>query len=336
MEPVALKRASELIQVTDLLERLGMSPERTLRQAKLPMWHYCDPDDPIPAHHISVLMGQAARSLGNPAFGVLVGADSSLATMGSFGRLVASALSTYHALETGCRLIRQHCSDARHWLIEIGDEVWYCGKRAGPPEAGRRQMEQYVLMRMIDHVRLTAGPSWRPAKVFLQTREVPEPELREALDDPEIRIGQDFTGIAFPCALLAQPLQRRGTPAWDKQEKESRLRHTAPISSFVDSLRQLAGTLLKEGPPQVETMAEIAGLSVRSLQRHLAKNGLSHSQLVDQARYQAATRLLEDADIRITDIAMELSYTDSANFTRAFKRWAGVTPREYRRHQQMQ
>ena len=87
-----------------------------------------------------------------------------------------------------------------------------------------------------------------------------------------------------------------------------------------------------EGPPRIETMAEIAGLSVRSLQRRLAEYGLCHSEIVDQARYQAAVRLLQDAETRITDIAMDLGYTDSAHFTRAFKRWAGVTPREYRRY----
>jgi AraC-like DNA-binding protein len=256
--------------------------------------------------------------------------------MGSFGRLVASSLTTYHAFETCCRLIHLHNSGSHLSLTEAGDEVWFCHSEFHSPKIGRRQKEQYVVMRMIDHVRLAAGPSWRPAKVCLQTRKAPERELREALGDPEIRIGQKFTGIAFPRALLAQPLRQRATPSRDREEDaEALLRHTAPAASFVGTLRQLAGTLLKERPPQIETMAEITGLSVRSLQRRLAENGLSHSQLVDQARYQAATRLLEDADIRMTDIAMELNYSDSANFTRAFKRWAGVTPREYRSHQQM-
>ena len=43
METVALTRASQLIHVTNTLERLDLSPERVLEQAKLPMWHYCDP-----------------------------------------------------------------------------------------------------------------------------------------------------------------------------------------------------------------------------------------------------------------------------------------------------
>ncbi len=80
-------------------------------------------------------------------------------------------------------------------------------------------------------------------------------------------------------------------------------------------------------------MAELSGLSVRSLQRRLAEHHLSHSQIVDQACYQAATRLREDAGNRITDIGFKPGYADSAHFTRAFKGWAGVTPRDYRAHQ---
>ena len=110
----------------------------------------------------------------------------------------------------------------------------------------------------------------------------------------------------------------------------------APSADFADTLRKLAGTLLKtEGVLRIETMAEITGLSVRTLQRRLAKHGLTHFKIIDQARYQTAARLLGDADIRITDVAMDLGYADSAHFTRAFKRWAGMTPREYRSHELM-
>ena len=74
-------------------------------------------------------------------------------------------------------------------------------------------------------------------------------------------------------------------------------------------------------------------MSVRSLQRHLADSSLSFAQLVDEVRFEAASAMLYDPDIRIVDISAELGYTDSANFTRAFHRWAGVSPREFRRAQ---
>ncbi len=336
MEGIPLTRASQLFHVTATLERLGVSAERALREARLPMWHYCDPHDLIPAHHIYELIDRAARITGQRNLGLLVGQDNSVATLGDFGRLIASSLTTYDSFKTSCRLIHVHTSTALNWLTEAGDDVWFCRSQFRGPDVGRRQMEQYVLMRLIEHVGMGAGAAWRPAKICLQSREAPDGELREALGDPEIYSGQDFTAIAVPRALLAQPLRRNGVSASNgQQDEDALLRRGAPAHGFVDTLRQLAGTLLKEQPPQIRTMAEITGLSVRSLQRRLAAANLTYSQLIDQARFQAARGLLEDADNRITDIGMELGYSDSAHFTRAFKRWAGVTPSEYRNYQQV-
>ena len=301
------------------------------------MWHFCDPDDVVPTHHIYRFMDKAARSLGIRTFGLMVGTQNRFATLGAYGKLVANAPTPFDSFRTSSRLLPLHTSDARNWMTGTDKEVWLCRSQFGGPQVGRREMEQYVLMRLIEHVGSAAGPSWRPAKVCLQTHEAPDPELREALGDPVIRIDQKITAIAVPHALLAQPIRRQGSaPKALTDAEERRLRDTAPGSSFVDTLRQLTETLLKEEPPKIETMAEIAGLSVRSLQRRLAKNGVSHSEILDQARYKAAARLLEGGHQRITDIGMELGYADSAHFTRAFKRWAGVAPREFRRHRQMQ
>ncbi len=334
MTQIGLTRASQLIHITDTLERLGYSAERMLTRANLPMWHYCDPDDLIPTHHIHRLMSHAARNLGSPVFGLQVGLESSIASLGSYGKVIASAVSIKHALEASCRLIHLHSSDARLWLIPAGDEVWFCRNRFRGPKFGRTQVEQYVLTRLIDYVRLGSGPSWQPAKVCLQTQEAPPRELKEALGDPEIRIGQRCTAIAIPRGFLALPLRHHRTPGEASDGEEARLRDTAPAPSFCGSLRQLTAALLKqEGPPKIEIMAEITGLSVRSLQRRLAECELSHGEIVDHARYQAAIRLLDDSEIRITDIGIELGYADSAHFSRAFKRWAGVSPREYRSNQ---
>ena len=73
-------------------------------------------------------------------------------------------------------------------------------------------------------------------------------------------------------------------------------------------------------------------MSVLSLQRRLAKEGLTFSQLVDEVRLEMAVPQLRDPDIKLTDIALGLGYSDPAQFTRAFNRWAGVSPSEYRAH----
>ena len=77
--------------------------------------------------------------------------------------------------------------------------------------------------------------------------------------------------------------------------------------------------------------AELANLSVRSLQRKLAASGVVFSELVDQARAELAVEMLKDTEVSVDDIVTILGYSSSSNFARAFQRWQGMAPSEYRR-----
>jgi AraC-like DNA-binding protein len=66
------------------------------------------------------------------------------------------------------------------------------------------------------------------------------------------------------------------------------------------------------------------------LQRRLADRGYSYQTLVDEARRQLSKRLLEETDYSLFEIAFMTGFSDQSAFTRAFKRWAGQTPRSFR------
>jgi AraC-like DNA-binding protein len=66
------------------------------------------------------------------------------------------------------------------------------------------------------------------------------------------------------------------------------------------------------------------------LQRQLKEEGLTFRRLVDEARFLEARDLLGEEDVSLIEIAHELSYSDQAHFNHAFRRWAGVTPSQYR------
>ena len=78
-------------------------------------------------------------------------------------------------------------------------------------------------------------------------------------------------------------------------------------------------------------MAEITRLKQRTLQRRLKRAGLTFRDAVDQVRYEISLPLLHDRDHKLLDIALELGYSDAAHFIRAFRRWSGMTPSEFRR-----
>jgi AraC-like DNA-binding protein len=85
-----------------------------------------------------------------------------------------------------------------------------------------------------------------------------------------------------------------------------------------------------DGYPQITLAAEIAGTSVRTLQRRLAEQGVSYSEVVDRARFDVASRLLTESDAPSIEVAYATAYSDPSHFARAFRRIAGVSPREYR------
>jgi AraC-like DNA-binding protein len=85
------------------------------------------------------------------------------------------------------------------------------------------------------------------------------------------------------------------------------------------------------GSPDIEVVASAVGVSVRTLQRRLRQLGTSYADVARQVRCDAALRMLRSRERTIGQIARTLGYADHPHFTRAFLRWMGVTPREFRR-----
>jgi AraC-like DNA-binding protein len=67
----------------------------------------------------------------------------------------------------------------------------------------------------------------------------------------------------------------------------------------------------------------------KHLQRMMKEHGLGYSELLNEARQHYALEKLKSPSIKISDIAFQLGYRDAAHFTRAFKRWTGMTPSQY-------
>jgi AraC-like DNA-binding protein len=72
-------------------------------------------------------------------------------------------------------------------------------------------------------------------------------------------------------------------------------------------------------------------LSERTLKRRLMEQGTSFVELLDGARRERAVSLLQTTELGLADVAEQVGYTELSNFTRAFRRWTGVTPNRFRK-----
>ena len=93
--------------------------------------------------------------------------------------------------------------------------------------------------------------------------------------------------------------------------------------------RALASRIAKEDV-QIQSVARALAISTRSLQRRLAAAGVTYQDLLDQTRREAANRYLRVATFSIGEVAYLLGYSEAAAFHRAFKRWTGMGPQEFR------
>jgi AraC-like DNA-binding protein len=105
----------------------------------------------------------------------------------------------------------------------------------------------------------------------------------------------------------------------------------APIGGRMsDRVRGIATLLLRDGEPSASTTASRMKMSVRTLNRALAAEGTSYRAILDQLRHELACRHLVDSRLSICEIAFLLGFSDMSAFYRAFKRWTGRTPAEFR------
>ena len=99
--------------------------------------------------------------------------------------------------------------------------------------------------------------------------------------------------------------------------------------SFVDQVRMLI--LARPGYfPDVDYVAEKMELSTRTLRRRLKNEGTSFRDLLEEIRYGLAREYLTDTDLPMDEISSLLGYTESGNFSHAFRRWAGIAPSAWR------
>jgi len=95
-------------------------------------------------------------------------------------------------------------------------------------------------------------------------------------------------------------------------------------------VRAVIEAQLPDGEPGAERIAQALHLSLRSLQRHLADEGCRFDALLNECRQNLALQHLRDPQCSLAEISHLLGFADTSSFNRAFKRWTGVTPGQFR------
>lgn len=329
-------RAAHLAPYIRVLREAGAPVERKLRRAGLPTTLSEEPDGYLPL--LTVLDFLATSEQDEGIHDLAARGAQGVQSVRPHQMLNAALLrapTLYAALHALCTYgpLEAPCID---WWIDFdAPGAGLCGSLRVPREVvhGRQYCEWYQNMALVALVRMFAGPDWCPTKMAFSSSAPVGRFAREQFPDTRFIAGHSNARIEVPRGMMSLP------PWAPRRDGPSRHARPGPVeraSDFLSSLKLLLKTYLSDRSPTIQLAAEIAGTSVRTLQRRLAAVGLSYSDVLDHVRFEAAADMLRNSDIKMIEVAYELGYRDPSSFSRAFRRLAGISPREYRRQSPME
>lgn len=333
VQPVPTIRAAHLSPYIEFLQNKGFPIERALEGSNLPTTVADHPESHIPLMSSLQFLSILQKSQGLREIGFLSGNLICLELLArSTLQMLLSAPTLNAALNTFFRYIGEESSVLEGWTSGEGETVSVCiNHRISVDDEEMRAMHIHFMLLMLALIRVFAGPGWKPHVVGLQCRLPLSPLVGHYFPNTKFVCGQSHSWIGFPAEMLGSE------KLWGNCHRLRRpvLQTTAIASEqsqsdFAGSLKRVLKSYLSDGYPSIELAATISGTSIRTLQRNLSQCGLTYSKIVDCARVEAAMVLLRDPNIKIIEIAYAVGYEDPSHFSRAFRRMAGTSPREYR------
>jgi AraC-like DNA-binding protein len=335
VQRIALGRVAHLLAFTDFLREIGAPVQRELDRAGLPTLLAKKPDASFPLPPGLGFLRSIERAEGIDDLGFQASKNETFDVLGSDLRnALRTSVTLFSRMRRFGELVTRESSNCRVSILRERDDFRICNNLIGIPWLeGRRYSEWIQIIVLVEIVREELGAQWCPSEITFQSRFDTCRSAFEHFHDTRILFGQGMTSIKVPASVLSRPLVAAMPSQWpppDTIESISPLPISAPLD-LSESLKSALRTQLGEGTPDIRTAAELSGSSVRTIQRRLAALGRSYSSIVDEMRFEAALEMMCEPNIRLLDVAISVGYTDPSNFSRAFRRFAGVSPREYRR-----
>jgi AraC-like DNA-binding protein len=191
---------------------------------------------------------------------------------------------------------------------------------------------EFGMVRMLKEARRLTSSRLTPSLVRLRRTRTPHlAHYRRAFDAP-IELGAECDTMIFPVECLDAPLLRSNPPLHAELVRiaDNELAAMAPTDLWTMVLSALERSL-SEGDLSVRGIARRMGLPSEALHRLVRDRGQLWIEVVDGVRRPIAERLLRDLSMPIAAIGYRVGFANPASFTRAFRRWTGRTPEDYRR-----
>ena len=311
---------AEGISELELLRGTGISPKHIKNNESL-----------LSFEQVRAFTANAARLTRNPGLGLRIGRAESPADWGVLGYAMLSCASIGEVINAILRFHRTAGS-----LVDVlftADD-----KLATLDLIPMRPLRDALPCVMEEHMSATqsalemlAGVAMPLVQVNLTFSKPAHHKQYRAFFDCPILFNEPKNQLVFKACFLERPVVRSNkfSAKLARQICSEQLARQSPEADFVQQVRYL---ILLQGSdfPDIESVSARLGITSRTLRNRLRRHSTSFQALLDNTRSQLAISYLQSSQMYVDEIAGLLGFSDRSNFRRAFKRWTGKLPRDFR------
>lgn len=290
-------------------------------------------DEHVPVGAYLEVWRRTMDALRDDAFPLRASAAFKLEDHELFGFLAISCATLGEAYRRTAAYRALYCVDAR-W--ELHDDaggtrvIWYPwpGELGDP---GYRAAMDYAVADMDNAIRRLGRDQPRPTAVGLRHPAPPSTAAFRAQYGLEPRYGSPLYELVYPPGTADMPVASFNSHLRDYFDEECRrvLERIGGGSSLVDQVRRKLVDTMDGGDSSIDATARALAMSARSLQRRLSEEGARYNDLLAEVRAEFAKRYLARGTVSASEVAYLIGFTEPPAFFKAFKRWTGMTPREF-------
>ena len=318
-----------------LVEMYGIDARALIREAGVDPAALRDPSARIPSTFWDTVGARVATLIPDPAFALRAARCWHPSNLGALGHawLASSTLRTgLQRLERYSRILGEK-AEIKITNTREGLRFVYDHRRRDP--VLRAIGSDFAMSLVLDMCRMNYGASLRPMEVRLSRSKPTDIEPYRHFYGCPIHFEASEDSFLLSARVADEPLhtanrQLAGTFDTILTAQLAALnKDSIPARCKSSVLEQLTS-----GEASEENMARQLHMSRRTLQRKLAESNTTYQKLVDDTRRDLALRYMEDAGKSITDVTFLLGFSGQSAFTRAFRRWTGMSPTTYREQKQ--
>ena len=322
--------------IVDDLKRRRLPVDGLLKEVGLSKTELNDPEARLPYVPVVKLIEGAARLVGDPCYGLRLGASRDARERGLLGFIALNSPTLMDCVVNLQRFYKIVREGGEFEIERNGPVVTVKLREADPALRGLKHNIGFLVATLVRGCRDLTRHAIPPLGVELVYDE-PDAKVRaeyaEVLGCPVKFGAKDWVVLTYSEETMRLPVEGADAKLLRilEQACEKILGPgTLKTQDLVRKVRELILERLPKSSANIDAIADELNIGSKTLERRLAERGESFSTLLDETRQKAAKHYLEATDLRLSEVAYMVGYTEPAALVRAFKRWTGETPSQFR------